>query len=111
VSTGEKVARLSRWIDEHNIAQGRDPEALTWGRLAKMQEEAGEVISAYIGVTGQNPRKGVTHYKSDVIDEVLDVIVTGMGALEHLTDNQGLSLVMLQSKVDGLLKRAGLEDS
>jgi len=59
-----QVAVLSRWIDERN--QDRDPEAATWARLAKITEEAGEVVPAQIGATGQNPRKGVTHAPADV---------------------------------------------
>lgn len=48
------VAALSSWIDRGNA--GRHPEAATWARLSKITEEAGEVVAAYIGATGQNPR-------------------------------------------------------
>src|SRR3954463_7348051 len=85
----DNVAALSRWIDEAN--EHRDPEARTWGRMAKLQEEAGEVIGAMIGWTGQNPRKGVTNTIDSVIKENLDVVVTALGNVEHLTGNTGKS--------------------
>lgn len=56
-------------------------------RLMKLTEEAGEVMQAYIGMVGQNPRKGVTHSRADVADELCDVIVTAMVALHSFTDD------------------------
>ena len=61
----------------------------------KLTEEAGEVAGALIGMTGQNPRKGVTHSIDDVIKELLDVIVTALGGIEHATGNEGRSMEML----------------
>ena len=54
-------------------------------QLHKLYEECGEVAAAYIGLTGTNPRKGVTHTLDDVVDELLDVIVTAMVALNHFS--------------------------
>jgi NTP pyrophosphatase (non-canonical NTP hydrolase) len=111
ITTNDFMARtvrdLSRWIDTQNLAQGRELEALTWGRLAKLQEEAGEVIAAYIGVTGQNPRKGVTHQRGDVIKELADVVITGLAAIEHMTGNQGKSM---QVVLANLLRVKGRAD-
>lgn len=106
INTAQKLADLSQWIDDANLAAGRNPEALTWGRLAKLQEEAGEVVAAFIGVTGQNPRKGITHTMDNVQDEVLDVIITGLAALEHLTGNRGDALQMLFERVEYIKARA-----
>lgn len=100
------LAELSRWIDHGN--NDRHPEAATWARLAKITEEAGEVVSAYIGATGQNPRKGITHQLSDVQDELLDVAITALTAVEHLRGNDGRSLEALQDKLNTTLHRAGL---
>src|SRR5699024_4689560 len=47
------ISDLSEWIDEANSQL--PPEAATWARLAKITEEAGEVVTAHIGATGQNP--------------------------------------------------------
>lgn len=104
--TGEPLAELSAWIDASN--DRRDPEAITWGRLAKISEEVGEVIEAFIGATGQNPRKGVTHDMADVRKELLDVAVTALAAWEHLDGNAGRSLAALDEHVDYLVIRAGL---
>lgn len=101
-----QMAALSLWIDRGNAF--RDPEAITWGRLAKLSEEVGEVITAYVGATGQNPRKGVTHCQSDVRKELLDVAVTALAAYEHLSGNDGLSVDALGVHVAALVDRAGL---
>jgi hypothetical protein len=105
--TATRLAKLSEWIDASN--EHRDPESVTWGRLAKITEEAGEVISCFIGSTGQNPRKGKTHSTSDVIEELLDVAVTALGAVEHLTENKGCSMALLDDKVRRVVWRAGIE--
>lgn len=100
------LVALSEWIDAGNA--GRDPEAITWGRIAKITEEAGEVIAAYIGATGQNPRKGVTHSIDDVVAELLDVAVTALGAVEHITGHQGHARSLLDRKIVRVAERAGV---
>lgn len=99
-----QLAGLSEWIDAGNAH--RDPEAILWGRVAKLTEEAGEATAALIGLTGQNPRKGVTHTSDDVIAELLDVAITALGAVEHMTGNRGQALPALCSKVDTVHTRA-----
>lgn len=106
-SAGAGLVALSRWIDAGQPST-RAPEAITWGRLAKISEEAGEVIAAFIGATGQNPRKGVTHTVADVGDELLDVAITALGAYEHLSDHQGLALPRLAEKIHAVVERAGM---
>lgn len=106
---GTQLAALSAWIDTHPANQDRDREARLWGRVAKVCEEAGEAIAALIGVTGQNPRKGVTHTTSDLRGELLDVAVAALGAVEHLDGNTGTSVAALAEKLDRLTARAGLE--
>jgi NTP pyrophosphatase (non-canonical NTP hydrolase) len=100
------VVALSSWIDVGNA--GRHPEAATWARLSKIAEEAGEVVAAYIGATGQNPRKGMTHTIGDVEEELLDVALTALAALEHLRGHDGRSGSMLADKLTRTLERAGL---
>lgn len=107
-SIAHGIAELSEWIDDGN--RGRDPEAATWARLAKITEEAGEVVAAQIGATGQNPRKGATHTVADVEDELLDVAVTALAALEHLRGHDRRSMELLASKLESTLVRAGLRE-
>lgn len=102
---GDALVALSRWIDEGNA--DRDREAVTWGRLAKIAEEHGEAIAAFIGATGQNPRKGVTHSMQDVRDELLDVAVTALAAYEHLDAHRGRALIELEKKITTVAARAG----
>ncbi|WP_166973334.1 YciI family protein [Brevibacterium atlanticum] len=101
-----ELTALSKWIDEDNA--DRDPEAVTWGRIAKTIEEAGEAVAAYIGMTGQNPRKGVTHSQTDVENELLDVAIAALGAYEHMTNHAGSAMCSLARKLDKITKRAGL---
>lgn len=95
---------LSRWIDEHNVR--RDPEAVLWGRVSKIGEEFGEVIQSLIGYTGQNPRKGFTHSRDDVQEELLDVAVTALCAIEHLRGHDGRALAELDDKIRRVHLRA-----
>lgn len=84
------LTNISIWLDEYN--GDLDPQARTWGRLAKLAEETGEVVSSYIGVTGQNPRKGIYKTMEDVGHELLDVAITALGAYEHIMDNEGVAM-------------------
>src|SRR5689334_23119738 len=103
---GVQLAQLSEWIDAGNAH--RDPEAITWGRLAKIAEENGEVIEAFIGATGQNPRKGVHGTMGDVVKELLDVALTALAAVEHLSGNRGDALAALTNHIDHVWVRAGI---
>lgn len=100
------LVELSKWIDAGNAH--RDPEAQLWGRVSKVTEEAGESIAALIGYTGQNPRKGVTHQRADVIEELLDVAITALGAIEHIVGHDGYTLERLDRKIIAVASRAGL---
>jgi NTP pyrophosphatase (non-canonical NTP hydrolase) len=71
------------WLDRSN---GRSDAEITL-RILKIAEEVGEVAQAWIGVQGQNPRKGVTHSHPDVQDELCDVIVTAAVALASIVGN------------------------
>lgn len=109
MSTADRLAALSNWIDTSPPNAARDPEAVTWGRISKVAEECGEVIATFIGVTGHNPRKGVTHDIDDVVEELLDVAVTALCAVEHLTGGNAESVDRLDDKVQRVAVRAGLE--
>ncbi|WP_412539089.1 MazG-like family protein [Longispora sp. K20-0274] len=79
------VARSVAWLDRHN---GRDQAELTL-RILKVTEEAGEAAGAWIGTIGQNPRKGVTHTRRDVADELADVVLTALVAIGSLGFDPG----------------------
>lgn len=76
------VGRIVGWLDEKN-GRGGHEKAM---RLLKVSEEAGEAAQAYIGLQGQNPRKGTSHTETDVADELCDVILSAMVALGSFTE-------------------------
>lgn len=100
----EKLLAMSRWVDAGNPELSTEAIALI--RLIKLSEESGEVAAAYIGAIGANPRKGVTNGMDKVLDELLDVAVTALGAYEHLQDHSGESLTALLSKIIAVADRA-----
>lgn len=102
----DRLAALSRWIDESPPNAQRDPEALGWHRVAKVAEESGEAIEAWLGYTGGNPRKGTTHTLADVIGELLDTAVAALAGVEHLSGNSGHSMWMLLEKITTVHKRS-----
>lgn len=99
--------QLSAWIDRSNEEQGRTGELLTLHRVIKIGEEAGEVVNALIGALGANPRKGVTNTMEKVLNELLDVAVTALGAYEHIDGHQGRALWELNDKIAAVARRAG----
>lgn len=102
----EALVALSKWIDEAN--SHRDPETVTIHRLFKLTEEAGEVATAAIGAFGANPRKGVTNGFDEVLDELLDVAITALGAYEHLQGYEGNSMKDLHAKMLKVARRANV---
>ncbi|MDT0476462.1 MazG-like family protein [Streptomyces sp. DSM 41014] len=71
-------------------------------RLLKVTEEAGEATAAYIGMTGQNPRKGISHTTADVADELCDVIIAAAVALHSFTATPAVDLT---TKLDAVALR------
>lgn len=68
---------FTRWLDQHN---GVD-QAETAARLMKVGEEFGEVVAAWIGVTGKNPRKTGDFTIQDVGRELADVVIAAVVAM------------------------------
>jgi len=73
-------------VQQLNIANGDSDQELTM-RILKLVEETGEAVQAWIGVKGQNPRKGITHTREQVISELADVVITALVAMESLGGN------------------------
>ncbi|MBV1850275.1 MazG-like family protein [Catellatospora sp. NEAU-YM18] len=74
-------------------------------RILKVTEEAGEAARAWIGVTGQNPRKGVTHTPREVADELADVALSALVAIESLGFDPAQVLSACAAKVLDRLPR------
>ncbi|WP_327086668.1 MazG-like family protein [Nonomuraea sp. NBC_01738] len=75
----EHVAVLLTWLDANNPRTDHEISM----RVMKVGEEFGEVVSAYIGMNGQNPSKG--HTRAEVSGELCDVIVSALIALATIT--------------------------
>lgn len=109
--TAEKISHnlveLSRVLDEriNGLFPDMDKYHHAQDRIIKIGEEFGEVVEAMIGVSGTNPRKGVTHSYDDVINELLDVAASALGAVEYLTGNQGRCMGLLEEKTYHALGR------
>jgi hypothetical protein len=102
------VATLVAWLDaahprtEHEIAC----------RVMKLAEETGEAVAAYIGMTGQNPRKGICATRDDLASELCDVIVTALVALATIAgdgDPEAIMQAHLSARFARLLDRIGGE--
>jgi NTP pyrophosphatase (non-canonical NTP hydrolase) len=76
----QAVKTSVQWLNSHH-GNGREQQTL---RILKVTEEAGEVAQAWIGFIGQNPRKGITHTDREVADELADVALTALVAIESL---------------------------
>jgi NTP pyrophosphatase (non-canonical NTP hydrolase) len=96
----DDIAAISEMISGSYPDEIRaDAEVHGWRRIAKVQEEAGEVMEAWLGYLGENPRKGRTHSLEDVIAELLDVAGAALGAVEHLTGDQAASVRLLAERI------------
>jgi NTP pyrophosphatase (non-canonical NTP hydrolase) len=106
----EDLTWINNWIDSAPANAARDPEARTWGRVAKIGEEFGEVVAAMIAATGQNPRKPapVRSDLDDLAKETLDVALTALALYEHLTTS-GRAIVHLFDHIESVRQRAEAE--
>jgi hypothetical protein len=91
----------ARIADGLNAANGTAHHEIAM-RVLKVVEEAGEASAAYIGMTGQNPRKGTTHSRADVADELCDVIIAASVALHSFTTHPP---AVLDSKLHSAARR------
>ncbi|MFJ2160148.1 MazG-like family protein [Streptomyces sp. NPDC087856] len=92
---------VGRIVNALNAANG-EGEYERAMRLIKVVEEAGEASAAYIGMAGQNPRKGTTHTPADVADELCDVVIAATVALHSFTTTPAADLT---AKLDTVARR------
>jgi NTP pyrophosphatase (non-canonical NTP hydrolase) len=95
----DAARRWQEFLDDRN---GTDPLELTC-RIMKITEEAGEAAQAWIGVLGQNPRKGVTHTTADVVGELADVAFTALVAIASLGADPREAIHEVVAKAGGYL--------
>jgi NTP pyrophosphatase (non-canonical NTP hydrolase) len=93
------VEAARRWLDAEN---GTSAGEMTL-RILKIVEEAGEAAAAWVGATGQNPRKGVTHSLPEVAAELGDVAFTALVAAASLGFDPQAVLAGVADKVSSRL--------
>ncbi|WP_245674204.1 MazG-like family protein [Actinoplanes rectilineatus] len=98
----ETIDRARRWLDDAN---GTDRAEMSM-RIVKIAEEYGEVAAAWVGSTGQNPRKGITHTQQDVVAELGDVAFTALVAAASLGADPRKVLADVAAKVASRLDPA-----
>lgn len=95
----DEAGRLTEWLGEVPVE----------AQLLKLSEEVGEVAEAYLGVNGLNPRKGVTHTRDDLVNEVADVMITASVAMVLLTGDHQAARAAFEAHLARVLVRTGLE--
>jgi ATP-dependent Clp protease ATP-binding subunit ClpA len=88
------VDKIVAWNDRHKI-----PIEI---RMMKITEENGEVTDAYLGLTGANPRKGVTNGVDKVWQELADV---ALSALVCIASTGGDAEAELLSRMEFVIDR------
>lgn len=77
--------------------------------IMKIAEEFGEAVQAYIGITGQNPRKGVYGTREDVQKELADVIVTtGIAMIAVAGGDAEEARAYLEKRLNVVTERVGV---
>ena len=77
-------------------------------RLLKLTEEVGEVAEAFIGMHGLKGRKGVCRTRSDLLDELADVIIAAAVAMSGGTGDVEEAREHLERRLAAVTERAGL---
>ena len=113
------ISAITRWLDAANPNVPGDSAM----RVLKISEEIreayeilgniaianGRAATAYIGYTGQNPRKGITHSDSDLCMELADVAITALCAIAHFTgNNPDIVRAYVAAKISGIIGRADI---
>lgn len=103
------VEAMDAWLDENCGQAYKDqPLAQDWARVAKGAEELGEAIDALIGITEQNPRKGMYGTRDDLLIELADQCLTGIYAIQHFTKDTDATWFIVTNRAEHHAARIGL---
>ena len=103
----QAIHYVDEWLDSKSSQEYKDQDlAQDWARISKIGEELGEAIQAFIGATGQNPRKGFTHGMDEVLDELADTAITAIFAIQHFTKNPHDTKSIIRNKIAKIEQRA-----
>lgn len=105
------IEAMDAYLDANVAQEYKDqPLAQDWARVAKAIEENGEAIRALIGYTGQNPRKGVTFDRDDMLEEMADTALTMLFGIQHFTKDTNQTDYILARRLECLVTRVGLRE-
>ena len=117
------IAAITRWLDTNNQTTPEDDAmrvmkvgeelAEAYRALAVIDVAFGRAVEAYIGMKGQNPRKGITHTQADLYKELCDIAITALCALTHFTSggytyNPEIVRTMMALKIKEIIKRSNM---
>lgn len=106
----DTIEAADRWLDaEVSSPYQRQPLAQDWARVSKVVEEAGEAISALILHTGQNPRKPQVASSLEMLEELGDVMITALLAVQHFTKDTLATSSVLEGAIAKLQQRTPTE--
>jgi NTP pyrophosphatase (non-canonical NTP hydrolase) len=107
----QAIHAIDRWLDSAVSEEYiRQPMAQNWARISKVGEEYGEAVQAFIGYTGQNPRKGVINSREEVLEELADTALTAILAMQHFTKNAALTKEIIRNKIKKIEKRVPINE-
>ena len=91
MGTAQAIKCLDQILDDGVGATYKvAPLAQDWARIAKIAEELGEAVQIFIGITGQNPRKGVHATHDELRKELLDTAATAILATQHFFKDENV---------------------
>lgn len=95
----QTIELVDFWLDYSlPSAYQQQPMAQDWARISKIGEELGEAISEFVGITGQNPRKGIHGSQDAMLNELADVMLTAIMAIQHFTKSSSVTREVLRAK-------------
>lgn len=95
----DEAGRLAEWLGDVPVE----------AQLLKLSEEVGEVAEAYLGMSGFNRRKGLSHTRDDLAGELADVIITAALALVRVTGGPDAARAAFGAHLAGVLARSGID--
>lgn len=100
------IELVDMWLDSSVNGDYLDqPLGQDWARISKIAEELGEATAAFIGITGQNPRKGIHGSMDDLLDELADTALTAILAIQHFSKSSADTRQRLMSKQEKIYQR------
>lgn len=97
----DRIAAIDQWLDDETGPDYKaQPLAQDLARVCKVQEEEGEAIDAFLGMTSQNPRKGKYADQNTLLSELADRALTAIYAINHFTKNPAMTAEIMENRLN-----------